>query len=203
MLPIENIIFDLGGVFIDIHYEKTRQTFLQLGINQFDKFFQQQHANALFKDLEKGLISKEVFFAEFRTATKSSITDEQITTAWNAMLGAFRTKAIQWLDTLKGRYNLFLFSNTNEIHYDAFAEKFHHQFHRRIESYFDTAYFSHKLHMRKPDTEGFYHILKTENLVPGHTIFIDDTESNIIAAQKTNMQTYWLTHPKQVEAIGL
>jgi len=190
---IRSIIFDLGGVFLDISFDKTRDAFIQSGVLNFDEYFQQSHSNPLFANLEKGLITPAEFYDIFRGDTGLSLSDETIKTNWNALLGSFRVASLGILPGLKEKYDLFLFSNTNLIHYDAFIEGFEKQFgYAGFNDYFNKAYYSHIMNLRKPNPESFLFITNENNLLPGETLFVDDTFTNIVGAEIAGLQTLWL-----------
>jgi putative hydrolase of the HAD superfamily len=202
MQNIQNIIFDLGGVFIGIDYYKTEKAFVDLGIKNFRDFYNQHHASDLFEKLETGELSETEFYDSFRQQTKSSITNKEIEEAWNAMLGRFYTENLTWLQDIKNRFKIYLFSNTNIIHYNAFQKIYKEQTGKEsFDDYFITAYYSHDLGVRKPYPEAFEVILKKENLVPAETLFIDDTIKNIEGAKKVGMATIHLTSPEKLSEI--
>lgn len=202
--PIHNIIFDLGGVFLNIDYAATRDAFINLGIDDFDAWYTQSHANPLFEQLETGKVSPEEFYQEFRNQTGKNLSDEQIRTAWNAMLLDFPADRIQWLDQISRKYRIFLFSNTNQIHHEAFSEKYRNAFNgQNFDDFFIKAYYSHTLGLRKPYPESFLTLCDTEKLDPAYTLFIDDTSKNIVGAQEAGLQTIYLQHPKTVLDLGL
>ena len=122
MQPIKNIIFDLGGIFINLNFKLTEQAFIDLGITEFPRMYNQHHSNDLFEQLETGMISANEFYDAFRQESQSQLTNEQIKIAWNAMLLDFPPERLQWLDTIRQKYKVYLFSNTNSIHYEAFME---------------------------------------------------------------------------------
>ena len=203
MKKIKNIIFDLGGVFIDVNYMRTKEVFENMGILNFDDYFMQHHSNPLFSDLEKGLISPEVFFDAFRKETQSNLSNKDITVAWNAMLGDYFQEAVEWLFSIKEKYNVFLFSNTNEIHYKAFIPKFFKHYNMLLDDVFIKAYYSHILKLRKPTPESFQAIIDEQGLVPAETLFIDDTEVNIKGAEHVGLQTIFLKKHVKVNEVGL
>lgn len=203
MNNLKNIIFDLGGVFLDVNYQKTKEAFENLGIKNFDDYFMQHQSNPLFASLEKGLISNEFFFNGFREETKSQLTDAEITHAWNAMLGDFFVDAIEWLNYIKDKYNIYIFSNTNQLHHDNFIPKFLSVFHRSFDDIFVKTYYSHELHLRKPDKESFEAILQRENILAKETLFIDDTEINTKAAKQVGLQTIHLKKNMKVNLLEL
>jgi glucose-1-phosphatase len=97
------------------------------------------------------------------------------------------------LTALKNKYRLFLFSNTNLVHYESFMASFQQQFGAgHFHDFFEKAYYSHEMNYRKPDPQSFLFITKDSNLIPGETLFIDDTLKNIDGAKEAGLQTLWL-----------
>src|ERR1700739_2895677 len=120
---LKNIIFDLGGVFIEIDYPRTSRAFGALGVLDFDDHFSQFKADAFFEGLETGKVSEAGFFANMKTICAPGTTDDQVRNAWNAMLGDLRPASLDFLETIKDRYRIYLLSNTNAIHLEAMSKK--------------------------------------------------------------------------------
>lgn len=204
MQQVKNIIFDFGGVFIDIDYSKTERAFVQAGIANFNKLYSQHAANDLFEKLEKGEIDSSLFYDAMRKASGAALSNDQIDQCWNSMLDHFYVEAIEMAKQLKDKYRLFLFSNTNIIHYNFVMDRYEQQFGKRdFLSLFEKAYFSHTSHIRKPYPEAYEWVLNDAGLVAGDTLFIDDTSSNIEGAKKAGLQTIFLKPPMRVWELGL
>ena len=200
-IQIKNIIFDLGGVFLDVDYSKTQQSFIDLGIENFDEFYQQSFSDPLFVQLEKGTITPEIFYDHFRLSTSTILTDEAIKTAWNAMLGKFRKSSIAILQGLKKKFNIYLLSNTNAIHYDAFTQIHYQQFgHRNFDQHFHKTYYSHLIQQRKPDAAAYEIILRENGLRAAEILFIDDTLKNIEGAKATGIKVLHLKNEELLES---
>ena len=196
---IKNIIFDFGGVILNIDYKLTEKAFAELGITDFDKIYSQATQKELFDVMEKGMITP----AEFRQGVKKfiakDVSDAQIDIAWNAMLLDLPEERVQLISGLKKKRRLFLLSNTNEIHFNAFSVYMQKKFNRDLFSdLFEKAYFSHKVKMRKPDAEIFRHVLKEQNLRKEETLFIDDSIQHIEAAKKLGINTLFLEKGKTI-----
>lgn len=197
--PIKNIIFDLGGVFLNIDFQLTNQAFIDLGVIQFNEMFTQHFSNPLFELLETGKINEEEFYTAFRKESKTNLNNEQIKQAWNALLLDFPKERIDWLKSISKKYRIFLFSNTNQIHYDSFIEKFGMQHPGEdFDSLFIKAYYSQNLGLRKPYPESFQAILDEQGLQANETLFIDDTIKNVEAAHELGLQTIHLKSPLTV-----
>ena len=206
--PVKNIIFDLGGVLINLNYQLTRKAFEDLGVEDFDAFYTQHKVNPLFENLEVGAIEPEAFYEALREATGLTLSNDQLETAWNAMLLDFPAERLQWLDQIKNKYNIYLFSNTNAIHYKAFTAIYAQTapligLNTDFNHFFKTAYYSHTLGQRKPELAAFEAVIQDAKLDPAQTLFIDDTISNIEGAQKAGLRTIFLSGGLNVQDVGL
>jgi glucose-1-phosphatase len=199
MQNIRNIIFDFGGVFIDIDYQLTAKAFKDLGVANFDELYSQHKASPLFEELETGRANEASFYNLFRELTGHPLHDEQIKTAWNAMIGGYSKEKLQWLENLRSKYKIYLFSNTNEIHYNAFTALYKQTVgDKPFDDYFDAVYYSHTAGFRKPGKEAFIQLLQTENLKAAETLFVDDTEVNCIGAKGAGLAVIHLKPPMTV-----
>jgi putative hydrolase of the HAD superfamily len=199
MTNIRNIIFDLGGIFLNLDYQLTAQAFRRLGVTQYDELFSQHHANPLFEQLETGRISNESFFQAIRDLTKLALTDEQITLAWNAMMLDMPPDRINWLQAVAKHYEVYLFSNTNAIHYECFEAICRRDLGNiQFNALFRFAGYSHQLGFRKPATDSFRQLLFNLQLNASNTLFIDDTPGNITGAQAAGLNTLFLPPPQHV-----
>lgn len=184
---------------MNLDYRKMEQSFIDLGIANFSELFTQHHSSPLFEDLETGKISNEEFYAGLRKIAQVNLSDSQIRDAWNAILLDFPAERLDWLDEINKKYQIFLFSNTNQIHYDAFMEIFKAQTGKHdFNQYFIKAYYSQELGLRKPYKESYQKIIDEQKLIPAETLFIDDTLKNIEGAKQVGLQTFHLAPPMTV-----
>lgn len=204
MQNIRNIIFDLGAVILNIDFKQTELAFAALGIGNFNEYYTLQSVTPLFEKLETGQVTSEAFYNEFRELANLPLRNEEIMNAWNALLLDFPTERINLLKELRKRYNIYLLSNTNEIHYNAFTKAFKEEFdNENFDELFIKAYYSHQLGLRKPSKEIFESVLKNEKLNAAETLFIDDSEANVEAAKSVGLQTIHLPSPKTILELNL
>jgi glucose-1-phosphatase len=192
MENIKNIIFDLGGVIMDIDVKQTLNAFSKLGIKNIERYFGHGFAASFVSDHEAGKISDEDFLAEIKKLISNEVSDKIVINAWNALLLRFPPERITLLKELKTRYRVFLYSNTNAIHYNKFSEMYRLEFGGTLEDLFEKAYFSHTLGHRKPDTGGFEQIIRENSLDPKQTLFVDDAFINVEGALKTGLKGLYL-----------
>jgi putative hydrolase of the HAD superfamily len=171
---IRNIIFDFGGVIINIDYKITIEEFKKLGIDNFEELYSQANQSNLFDDIEKGKISPQHFINGLLKLLPNGMSPNQVVHAWNAMLLDIPKSRIELLQELSAKYRIFLLSNTNSIHIDAALRTWNKISDEPIESVFETAYFSHVVGMRKPNVEIFNYVCDKHELNTQETLFIDD-----------------------------
>lgn len=197
---IRHIILDLGGVILNIDYHRTIAAFEALGIEDFENKYSQAKQSSLFDDLETGRIGTEEFVAGIRQWCGNNLTREQVLHAWNSLILDFPLRRLQLLQQLRLHYDLFLLSNTNEIHETAFnklLEAAHGM--PGLAAFFDKVYLSHRVGMRKPDKEIFEKILEENGLKPEHTLFIDDSPQHIATAQSLGIHAIYLEKGMTIE----
>lgn len=200
MAKTKSIIFDLGGVLLNINYHKTLEAFKELGYEDFEKMYSQYTADALFEDLETGKISADDFYSKILKGKESAITRPQVTFAWNNMLLNFRIKSLEFLKELAKQYDLYLLSNTNEIHLNAFEKLLKMETGMAsLDHLFTKAYYSHRINLRKPNDTIFEFVLKDAGIKAEETLFIDDSWNNIEAAKALGFKTHLLLAEEKIE----
>ena len=193
MQGIKNIIFDLGGVLLNLDIPRTEQAFASMGAKDFRQYFGHGFAASFFADYEIGKISDRQFIDELKNLNGISSPDETIVDGWNAMLLDFPPERIALLKALRKRYRLFLFSNTNALHLAAFRQTYRDAFgESTLEDHFEKAYYSHLLGMRKPNKDSFTQILTENGLKGSETLFVDDAAINVEAAVEAGLQGFYL-----------
>ncbi len=204
MRNIKTIIFDFGGIILNIDYYKTSNAFNNLGVASFDDMYSQKNADPLFSNLEEGKLNEEEFYESFKRSANLQLTNQEIEDAWNAMLLGYRKKALDTLKSIKHKYRLFLLSNTNIIHMQAFNKIYEDEVGQGcLTDYFDKIYYSHEIGFRKPNAEAYEYVLKENNLSPAETLFIDDSVQNINAASALGVQTVLLKEGMGIQDLGL
>ena len=196
---IRHIIFDLGGVLLNLDYTLTEQAFQELGFEDFNAVYSQLKQELLFDDLETGRITPDEFVSKICSLFGKEIAREKVIHAWNAMLLDMPLCRLQLLQQLRLHYDLILLSNTNEIHEEAFNLITQKEHGVLIAGFFDKVYFSPRVGMRKPDKEIFERILNDNGFTAEHTLFIDDSPQHIEAAKSLGIQTIYLERGMTIE----
>ncbi|NPA35572.1 MAG: HAD family phosphatase [Chlorobi bacterium] len=196
---IETIIFDLGGVVVDIDLQRSINAFKRLGISNPERFIRHGVHNDIFLKLETGAISDSEFYEGIRELAGRNLSDDAIRLAWCAMFTSLPNRRVKIIENLRMRYKVLLLSNTNSIHlsrFDAMAEGY-----GSLSHLFDNVYYSFRLHDNKPNLSIFKRVIEMEKIIPEKTLFLDDAKKNIEAARKTGMHTMLITPDRQMEDI--
>ncbi len=202
MREIKNIIFDLGGVIINLDPLLTILEFNKLGDLPFESIYTQASQSEIFDLFDKGKISDYEFFSELKKLIRYNGPYEELLFAWNAMLLDVPEKRLDTLVDMKQNYNTYLLSNTNETHISAFERSLYLEHGvKNFKDYFDEVYYSCRMGMRKPDKEIFETVLSKNKLKPEETIFIDDSIQHVQGAGQCGINAYLL--PKNMEVTEL
>lgn len=192
---VKNIIFDLGGVLINIDYKATENAFKQAGIKNFNELFSQAKQTRLFDNLEKGLIDEQTFKDGLRLLSNVNLSDKAIDDAWNAMLLDFPQHRIELLKNARKNYRTYLLSNTNELHIPVFEQLIEKEYGiSDFSSLFHKLYYSCRIGLRKPDKEIFELVISENNLNPNETLFIDDSIQHVQGALSVGINAIHLQH---------
>lgn len=198
-MAIKNIIFDLGGVIIDIDYSRTSDAFRKLGAINFDQVYSQKNQDHLFDDFDIGKISSEEFRDRLKSKLDIVMTDIEFDNAWNAMLLDLPLARLEFINELRNEYITILFSNTNDIHLkEVFNICLSQNGFDTFEDFFDKEYYSNKFVKRKPDVESFLSILQENGLNAEETLFIDDSLQHVLGARQAGLHAIHLTKDKSI-----
>ena len=196
---IKNIIFDFGGVILDIYPMQTLIALQELGFKDINRFEDQEFQANIIGKFERGIISPETFRNKVREFMQIKVCNQDLDDAWNALLFDIPEKRIRVLEEVKKNYSIYLLSNSNEIHFDMYLRDLQLRFgYHNFDLLFDKAYFSFDLHLNKPNPEIFEFVLDQHKMVPDQTLFIDDTLQHIETARSLGLHTYHLVKPEKV-----
>lgn len=194
---IKNIIFDLGGVLLNLDFGLTNKAFEHLGIKDFKQYFNKGQQVHLFNQFETGKITEHEFCEGLRQLTQLNLSNDDIVAAWNSMLLDFPVIRKEILIALKKKYRLFLLSNTNETHVSAFNKIVQRDIGlTTLDPLFEKSYFSNEIGYRKPNKDAFNYVLQQHELLPEETLFIDDSIQHVKGAKMCGIHAY---HLKVVE----
>lgn len=189
---VKALLFDLGGVIMDIRREDCVAALEALGMKEAGSMLGDYGQTGPFLSLEKGEITPEEFRRELRAYLPAGVTDAQIDAAFQRFLTGIPVRRLRALEALHGRYKIYMLSNTNAIMwYGRIDEEFRKDGHD-MGYYFDGWVPSFEVKAYKPDARIFRIACERFGLTPGETLFFDDSQANCEAASALGFRTAWV-----------
>ena len=198
---VKNLVLDFGGVIYTISHTRHKKAFARLGVENFGQLYSQAAQSPLFADFECGRIDEEEFRSGLLDHLGHQFDAEKLDAAWNSILVGFEDQRIGLLQQLAKKYNIYLLSNTNIIHYRIYTQEFFNRYGFDFNSLFHGVYWSFKIGMRKPEPEIYKLVMHENGLSAQDTIFIDDTRQNIEGAHEAGMPALWLEPGRELNPV--
>lgn len=190
----QNILFDLGGLFISVYIERFERWLLRVRPSGIDPMLFRRSFDELHHRFERGECTTSEFLSNVSYLLDDRVEIQDIEKAWNSILGTFSVDDLLWVSCLRSSFRTALLSNTNELHRASFEETLHRKTGGgQLSDYFDGVYYSQFLGIRKPDKNVFLRVLELEGWRADETLFVDDNEQNLQSAAGLGMAV--LLHP--------
>ena len=199
---IKNILFDLGGVILDIDVHATLKGFYELGFPSELLQYPNNMTSDLFFRYETGKIGTEEFRNEIRNLTGLDLSDEALDEAWNAMIIRIPVERTQLIEKLMGQYELYMLSNTSPLHVPVFEQMYLEKAGKPMRDFFKKLYYSFEIGWHKPDNEAWEYVVRDAGIVPEETLFLDDNIHNIKASQELGFQAIHIHERIQLMSLG-
>jgi putative hydrolase of the HAD superfamily len=193
---IKNIVFDFGGVLINLDRQLCVNAFLRLGVAEIDSLIGNYAQTGLFLKLERGEVSPSEFRDEIRKMIGKHVSDEEIDKAWGAFLLDIPQYKLDLLAELRKKYRVLMLSNTNVIHFTQVKETQFETDGCTMNDYFEKCYLSYEIGLTKPYADVFEYMLNDAQILPHETLFIDDGQANIEMARSMGFVVY-LAKPEE------
>jgi riboflavin kinase/FMN adenylyltransferase len=185
---IKNILFDFGGVLVDLHPQACLDAFAALGMPQVADYLTPYGHKGPFGKMENGEMDAAAFCREIRALFRVTATDEQIQEAWAAFLLHIPLQKMRMVHELAKHYRVFLLSNTNPIHIRKLSEFEQAGF--PLKECFEKCYLSYEVGLSKPGPEIFRYVLRDAGIRPEETLLVDDGPANCQTAAELGLQTF-------------
>lgn len=190
----KNIIFDLGGVVIDINREAAARALSQLGIVEAERILGEYEQKGLFLLLEEGRISDAEMYDSLLPLCASDTTCTDIKIAFEKFLTGIPINRLHAIEKIRDAgYKTFVCSNTNPVFYNDWIAKAFRQDGKTINDYFDGIVVSFQELMCKPNPDIFRNLLARYGLEPNETLFLDDSAANCSSAESVGIHTVCIT----------
>ena len=194
---MRNVIFDFGGVLLDLEPERCKAAFRELGFDEIDSLLDTAHQRGILDQMERGLITVDAFCGYVASRIRQSGRDADATSLDGRILDAWRSMAdgipgfrLDFIADLKAKgYHVAALSNTNVVHW-AYCRPMFLTAGYEPETLFEHVWLSCDLHLAKPDPEVFRRVLALSGYEPHETLFVDDSETNCRVAASFGLNVY-------------
>lgn len=190
---IRNLVFDFGGVVVDINWDNAVARFKEIGLKDADIVLDRYKQQGIFLELEEGKIGKNTFSEKLSEMCGRKLSNEELEYAWLGFFNEISLPRLRMLEELHRKYKMCLLSNTNPYVMDwARSDKFS-DLGKGLDFYFDKLYMSYMIGVTKPSADIFEYMIKDSGLDPEETLFVDDGLSNIETARSLGFDTLHVT----------
>lgn len=191
---VRNLLFDLGGVIMNLRRENCVEALEQLGLKDADEMLGLYCQTGPFMQLEEGKITPAEFRAEIRRCIGCEVSDAEMDDAFNRFLLGIPVERLRALESLRKQYKIYMLSNTNAIMFDSKIKTDFQIDGKNREDYFDGMCLSYEEGCAKPDLQIFHNVLDKFGIKAEETLFFDDSQANLEAAARLGFRT-WLVEP--------
>lgn len=196
---IKNLIFDFGGVIIQLDRARAVEAFRRLGLAEADKILDKYHQRGIFLDLETGKVSAEVYLQELGRMCGRTLSWDEVEAAWLAFVEPVSVRLLDFIASLRPRYKVYLLSNTNPFIMNWARSPRLSSAGLPLDAYFDRLFLSYQMGRAKPDREIYEQMAATGSFRPDESVFVDDSETNLAASRALGFQTFC---PLPEEGVG-
>ena len=186
---IKNLLFDLGGVIMDIRRENCVKAFEAIGMHDAGSLLGEYEQAGVFAGIENGSLTPAQFHDEIRRIIGRPVTDREIDDAFQRFLIGIPAHRLDELQALHGNYGIYLLSNTNPIMWAGEISRNFRQRGHDVGFYFDGILRSYEAGVMKPDPEIFRMVTERFGIRPEDTLFLDDSQSSLDAAAALGFHT--------------
>lgn len=192
---IKAVIFDLGGVLIDLDMHQCFENIKALGVD-VDALSKSTGADddgsgaticegitasGMMHLYQVGKISTEDFIGAIKGLSREGTTTQQVVDAWNSCLLTIPDYKLAFIRHLRAEgYATYLLSNTNDAHWKYMQKN---SFPEPVDQYFDHCFLSQEMKLAKPNAEIYASVISQIPFSAEECLFLDDTKANCDAAQ--------------------
>ncbi len=186
---ITTLIFDFGGVLINLDRQRCIDAFHKLGLKEIDQLLDKYAQSGIFAQLENGDISPDEFRQGLRELIGEPVTDKEIDNALFEFVLDIPREKLELLRRLRKEYRVLMLSNNNAIHFPYCVREKMCYDGLTLNDFFDQCYLSFEINISKPHPEIFQFLLEKEQISPEECLFFDDSEKNIEVAKSLGFNT--------------
>lgn len=194
--PPEALLFDLGGVLIDIDFRRALTAWQRhsrlpaaalAAAFRFDDAYQRH---------ERGEIGAAEYFQHLASMLQLDADHDSIAQGWNAIFQGTIVEAVELVRVARAHVPCYAFTNTNAAHMAEWQARY-----PEVPAAFDGIFASHQLGRRKPEAAAFEVVVDAIGVHPGSIVFFDDVAENVAAAGASGLQAVHVRTPADIRRV--
>lgn len=190
---IRDIVFDFGGVLVDLAPEEAIRRLVTLGVHDADTLLDPYLQRGIFKLLEDGTLTVNEFEQELRKTYQKDFTHEELLWAIGGFIKGVPSYKFEYIKKLRGEFRISVLSNTNPYILEIVDSPSFHK-NTSLSSWVDHIYASCEMNLLKPDLEFYKEMMRRGDMDPDKTLFLDDGIANVEAARKVGIESIHVTN---------
>lgn len=191
---IEALLFDMGGVVIDVDFDRVFRSWESLSRLSFQEIRRRFAMDAAYGQHERGEIDISEYFQHLRTLLELEGSDEGITSGWNEIYIGEISETVNNIFAIRDQVPCYAFTNTNPTHQVAWETLF-----PRVVTAFEQVFVSSELGLRKPERAAFHAVSQAIGVPPSGILFFDDFPENVEGARAAGLQGVLVRSPADVK----
>jgi glucose-1-phosphatase len=195
---IKNIIFDLGGVLLNINPLLSLLELEKISGIDKEELKNRFISEKVFDNYDIGVYTDAKFRSEMCRIINRKVDDSEMDRVWNVLLLDFPQARVEMLQQINKNYRVFLLSNTNSIHFQSYTHEFFDKYGILFADLFEKMFLSYEIGIHKPDAGIYEHLIRETNIKPAESVFFDDLSANIQAAEQLGINSIQITQGKDV-----
>lgn len=198
---IKAVIFDMGGVLVDLDIEDCKKTFKELlGYNDIDTIIDACHQKGIYGDLEEGKLSADEFRSIVLAGSRPGASPEQVDEAMSHILVGIAPYKSAMLKRLSEKYELYMLSNNNPICLP-YSRKMFEEAGVPLENIFRKCFFSFEMKALKPSETFYKEVINQIGLPAEQMVFIDDSMKNVEGSVAAGLPAVYYEPGTDLEAL--
>ena len=191
---IKGLLFDLGGVLMEIDFERALLTWNQWTLLPVEELRHRFKMDEAYEKHERGEIESSEYFSHLRKILELEANDSEIIQGWNAIFLSEIVETVDHIQAANAKLPCCAFTNSNPTHQDFWMSAY-----PAVVESFHQIFVSSELGLRKPEPEAFEAIADSMDISLDAILFFDDTEENITGAKAVGMHTVHVKDHKDVK----
>lgn len=198
---IKAIIFDMGGVLVDLDIEDCKKVFKEtLEYDDIDQIIDACHQKGIYGDLEEGTLSAEEFRSIVLAGSRPGSTPEMVDEAMSHILVGIQPYKVQMLKKLAQEYDLYMLSNNNAICLP-YSRAMFAEAGIPLEDIFKKCFFSFEMKALKPSAAFYKAVVEQIGLPAEEMFFIDDSQRNVDGSIAAGLPAVYYEPGTDLEAL--